>query len=185
MGTVCAALFNSPRQRHFFSTTHCIAMGCGFVGFVGEDEPDDPVDVVGMQADGDAELPHVAEKTPGQPTQTMDVVDFSPVLCWASPIFEGNVSTLSRKAGEAQRKMGGKAAQMEFSNRLSAGRASADDKTGTAKKTGLAASIRTRFGDFLCRLAFPRSVKRRMQNRIGDSPPESRGRSDRGAYARQ
>ncbi len=70
--------------------------------------------------------------------------------------FIKDFATLSRKAGEAQRKTDGKAAQMEFSNRLSAGRASADDKTGTAKKTGLAASIHTRFGDFLCRLAFPR-----------------------------
>ena len=65
-----------------------------------------------------------------------------------------------------------------------AGRASVDGKTGNAKKTGLAASIHTRFGDFLCRLALPRSVKRRMQNQARDFLLEYQRRSDRGAYAR-
>ncbi len=36
--------------------------------FAGEDAPDDVVDVVGMQADRNAELAHVTEETLGQPT---------------------------------------------------------------------------------------------------------------------
>ena len=42
--------------------------------FVGEDAPDDAVDVVRMQSDRDPEFAHVTEKTLGQPTHTIDIV---------------------------------------------------------------------------------------------------------------